>query len=839
MIGISKKSTVEASLYKALETFSESYYGEDEHGRLTAFFSLVDDLRRDIGLSLPYRQSLTVHEEYLQALELLEDRFPFGEDNVSVNVKTTWFNHLAKKISQAGWLSSGGTKSDSTTMTSIPFEQACVVFNIGALTATEAHRSEETKASIQLFQRAAAIFHITRDQLVQQVSASMTCDMSMSGLNMCSSICLAYAQQRFYTQAVKDALPATLLAKLANQVAEFYDAAVTCTKQMEGAISPEYREQFTGTTGLFRARAEFHQAIAQKVACEKEMAGFGACVQRHRTALELANLAKIAFEDKDERTEVETLLAEIQASLHPVESDNDNVYMELVPAANTLPAIGKVATVKVQPDLTLQDLYGSDKEVAKYEDLIDCLLPEEVGEFVQDFNIRIESLVAAIDDEARAQTKEIEETMHDYNLPFCLDAHTDNNLPEGTWQKILEVQTRGGVAALQTQLNHVGEIDRVVRSTIQEIRTKLTEEEQGDADMNKRFMTRWARLPSSNTNRTFFNHLKQTEDQLRQVQDTLPQLMSNVQTVHIVAKLLDKTQGEIVETLPPPVDIPQDSCQIVSVRSALDKLLKETSDASSVADKCKAEILEFAIEGHLLHAHQSGYSMDRVIDDKVDELTAYRTKASEKLGKLQNYLASLRTAFDRYQRTREGTANPRVKALSDLDNKAQTMLQTFSDIQERINYYNRIQGYLTSVQKQVGEYVFARNEEKATMLGNITREIANPGSAFHGVVIEEFPLGSLGVKISYEQGTGWRVTEVTPNGEVAKKGSLSRIHTGAVLICIDDYDLRNEPNVSAVLDNPRGNTRKVVFIPPQVAQGQPPPIMGGVGFPSATAPSMY
>lgn len=842
MIGIAKKQTSEApQLVRALSEFSRNYYGEDSDGRLHAFFSLVEDLRREVSIDLPYDQALRTHEEYLHALDLIEDRFPWGEDRTGVNVQTTWFNHLAKKFTQAGWLSGGGVKSDSTTMCSVPFERACVVFNIGALTALAGHRSEDNKTAIQQFQRAAAIFQITRDQLLPQVSGTMTCDLSPAGMNLCSSLCLAHGQQRFYTQAVDDGLPATLLAKLANQVAEFFDAAVTCTKQMEGAISPEYRQQFTNTTGLYRARAEYHQASAQKATSDKEMTGFGSCVRRYKVALELANLAKLAFEGKDEASAIGDLIQEIQQGLQQVESDNDNVYMEMVPAANMMPAIGKVATVKVQPDMTFEDVAREGTEVAKYTELLDRLLPEEVNEFLQDFHIRVESLVASIDDDSRAQTKEIEETMHMYNLPFCLDVASEGGIPENLWTKIHDVQTRGGVAALNGQLQGLNSADQAVRNLIQEVRKLLTEEEKADEEVRERFRGRWTRLPSSNTNRTFFTHLQQTEAQLRQVQEALPQLNNNVQALQMVAKLLDKTQSEVEQSLPAPADIPQDSKQVVAVRSALDNLLKETTNAQTVADKCRAEILEFAIEGHLLHAHQSGYSMETVINEKINELDSYRRDAAQSLSKLQNFLGSLRNAFERFQQTQEGRENPRVKALSDLDNKAQTVLQIYGDIQDRTNYYYRIQGYLQNLQKQVSEYVFARNQEKTGLLSNITAQIANPDVGFQGVVIEEFGLGSLGIKISYDEGKGWKVTEVKPDGEVARKGWQTRIAAGAMLICIDDYDLRNEPDISSVLENPRGHSRKVVFIP-SVAQGAPPPgpsgppIIGG-GFPSA--PPMY
>lgn len=94
----------------------------------------------------------------------------------------------------------------------------------------------------------------------------------------------------------------------------------------------------------------------------------------------------------------------------------------------------------------------------------------------------------------------------------------------------------------------------------------------------------------------------------------------------------------------------------------------------------------------------------------------------------------------------------------------------------------------------------------------MTRQMANPGAFFQGVVNEEFGLSPLGIKIGYEEGKGWRVNEVKPDGEVAMS-STTLLSPGALIVSIDGYDIRNEPEVTRVLANPRGTTRRVTFAP--------------------------
>jgi len=818
MIGISKKKTAEASLSKELGAFSENYYGQDESEKLYEFFAAVENLRRDINHDTSsFEYTLCTLEEYLVALDILERSFPFGERSDAVHVETTWFNHLSKK-QKTSWLSSAD-KTDGATMSSIPFERACTVFNIGAVHALEGTKSEDNKIAIQRLQKAAAIFDLIRCQLMEHIPGVVTCDLTENGLSMASTICLGYAQRRFFTSAKSDNLPNGLLAKLANQVSGFFEAASQNTRKMEGAISPMYHSALITVAALYKARAIYHQAQSQKDACEANMSGFGACVCRFQEALKAANHAKDlissheAFRDGDEKFEIETLCSEISTSLNAVTSDNDNVYMEPVPKLEELPIIGKVATVKVQPDLTFKSLYEQNREMWKYKELVDNLIPEAVQEYVQDFYMRVESLVVHLDSQQSKWLKDVEETMHKFNLPYCLDESQDACMPDTLWAKIVDVQSRGGIAALNAQLQKIQELELSANQAIISMESQLVEEQKEDDRMREKFRMQWTRKSSDNLNGQLFGSLRQTSVQLQSVRQDVPDLHGHiVRLCDSYGNSLDKTRREIEESLPPPVKIEQDSKLITSLRENFDRLLAETSNAASKSSECKARILEFTIEGQLLDAYSKSIDMESVLVEAINDLDQYRVQSANALEKLNSYIISLTDAFEKYNAAQGIQSNPRVTALSELEHKAQTILQSLSDLTERINFFERMHGYINNLRAQVDGFINTRNEEKLGTLQMMTRQMANPGAFFQGVVNEEFGLNPLGIKIGYEEGKGWRVNEVKPDGEVAKS-STTLITPGALIVSIDGYDIRNEPEVTRVLANPKGTTRRVTFAP--------------------------
>jgi len=828
MIGISRKKLVEVPLARTLQAFSDDYYGDDEGGRLREFFKAVENLRKDINQDThAFEYCLCVLEEYLVALDMLEHYFPFGERNNMVQIETTWFNHLSKKKSSGGWLSKSD-KTDSASMSSIHFERACTVFNIGAAYALEGVKNEDNKISIQRLQKAAAIFDLIRCQLMENIPAVVTCDLTENGLNMCSSICLGYAQRRFFTSAKSDNLPNGLLAKLANQVGEFFEAASQNTRKMEGAISPVYHSALVSVASLYRARALYHQAAMEKEKCEASMSGFGACVSRFQEAQRAANRAKeliladTSFQDSEEKFDVETLCAEILIGLNAVVNDNDNVYMEPVPKPAELPLIGKVATVKLQADVTLKSLYEQEREMCKYQQVMEHLVPEEVQEFVQDFYIRVESLVVALDSGQSWWLKEVEETMHKFNLPYCLDESQDSTMPDDLWATIVDVQSRGGIGALNAQLAKIQELEQAANQAVMSMEHQLVEEKLDDDRMREKFKMQWNRKESHKLTGQLFGSLRQTSVQLQSVREGAPALHSHISgIVDSYGSTLDRTRREIEDSLPTPVVIAQDSKLITSLRENFDKLLAETSNAAQISSQCRARILEFSIEGYLLDAHSKSIDMEAVINDAIDDLDGHRAESATALERLNSYILSLTDAFEKYQAAQGVQSNPRVTALSELKHKAETVLQSLSELTERVNFFDRMNGYINNLRTQVEGFVTTRGEEKMNLLAMMTRQMANPGAFFDGVVNEEFGLSPLGIKIGYEEGKGWRVNEVKADGEVAMS-STTLLSPGALIVSIDGYDIRNEPEVTRVLANPRGMTRRVTFAPACASSGAAP-----------------
>jgi programmed cell death 6-interacting protein len=186
----------------------------------------------------------------------------------------------------------------------------------------------------------------------------------------------------------------------------------------------------------------------EKEECEKNLTGFGACLQRFAEAKRMAVAA-----EKLKWSDVSTLKSTIESEYQLLKKDNDMIYMDPLPAANTLKPIAAIPVSK--PTIVqIQDLihFPSAKEdvdnsrtsqlVNTYRPIMERLLPISVRQNVQEYNLRAESLLSAVEHENKQINASVAEELQTMNLPFCLRASPEG-ISDELWEKVAEVNAKG------------------------------------------------------------------------------------------------------------------------------------------------------------------------------------------------------------------------------------------------------------------------------------------------------------------------------------------------------------------------------------------------------------
>jgi len=209
MLAVHEKKTTSTDIYRPLRQYIALNYSERDAQLAEDDLDAVRDLRS--ALEKPPDSSPEIRRDqlhsYFKALSLIEPRFP----TVSSSLSFTW--HDAFKPNK------------KATLSSIQFEKAAVLFNLGAVysqiaLSADRARGEGIKVACNAFQAAAGAFGFLKETASLKVAAAGggTVDVSPECAGMLERLMLAQAQECFFEKVIGDSKPPGLCSKVARQV---------------------------------------------------------------------------------------------------------------------------------------------------------------------------------------------------------------------------------------------------------------------------------------------------------------------------------------------------------------------------------------------------------------------------------------------------------------------------------------------------------------------------------------------------------------------------------------------------------------------------------------------
>jgi programmed cell death 6-interacting protein len=736
MLAISNKLSEHVDIAKPLAEYCEAAYGPESGAIIKNFCSQLEELRQDAIMS--YSNTVEAQRNalrrYLGALEVLEEKFPIGQPLSVVTkvpfppVKFVWSDSFRPRSKVKG--------------TSVRFERACVLFNFGAnqsLMARDTDRStpEGQKNAVALYQNAAGVFILLRDQVLPQCVAAgeaMGMDLSDTAVSMCASLMLAQAQALFYEKAVKDKSSRGLLAKLANQTSNFYATAAQMAYGLKDHIDSSWGGHCKFQESLFLAAAHFQQAMADKPNVQAKLSGFGQLVARLRAARDIANsVDQIPNISAAVAASIGPLREAIRAELTAVEFDNTNVYIEVVPALSALAPIGLVPAVKPTTislgelkDMTYVEGYISD---------LDKLAPVEVkrkAEWIENETGRVANKLASVVGNLKVKT--IPLPLQPGVLPVPLDGkgHVDP-ISDEIWQKIARIQVLGGPIALDGQLATLHGLTGDCDGLVSFINRTLDEEERVDKNCRDRFGLKFSRTASQELNQSFRNQVANYKQKLALAIETNRKVRDRIgsQDRNLIG-LLTKSRAELdaiwVEKNSTPI-----MAGPVSVNPVTEQLKEECRFKLGAAEALLAEASKKTAEFTANYGPNSARIVEMMKSGDIEKFAANVVSNAEKdcqticqdiMARFSVASAEVDAAFNALLQHLGGDSSPRQSKgnwLQALDMCATIIAQGFSDVGEGVSFFNKLGDYLRKLKTQVDDFAFARNEEKNGILQNIQR----------------------------------------------------------------------------------------------------------------------
>uniref|UniRef100_A0A8C6T5R6 Programmed cell death 6-interacting protein n=1 Tax=Neogobius melanostomus TaxID=47308 RepID=A0A8C6T5R6_9GOBI len=724
-ISVPLKKSSEVDLVKPLSKFvTTTYQGSDEQGEYLRAVEELNKLRKSaLGRPLDkHDSSLEILLKYYDQLCSVEPKFPFSENQLCLTF--TWKDAFDK-----GSLFGGSVK---LALASVGYEKTCVLFNSAALASQIAAEQnldsdEGLKAAAKYYQGYICIYlpatnkkytfgHI-KDTVLSALNREPTMDISPETVGTLSLIMLAQAQEVFFLKATSDKMRSAVIAKLANQAADFYgDAFKQC--QYKDNLPKEVLPVLAAKHCIMQANAELHQS-----ASAKQKKHFGEEIARLQHAAELVKTVASRY---DEYVSVKDLSERINRALTDAKKDNDFIYNERVPEVKELENIGKAALAKptaITPPLS-----------QKFTDLFEKMVPMAVQQSMSIYNQRKAETVNRLVGTMREATNLCNGVLASLNLPAALEDLSGDSIPQSIIEKSHAIIQQGGLQSVEQLIKDLPELLTRNREILDESLKMLDDEETTDNELRSKFTQRWNRTPSGD----LYKPLRTEGANYRNVLDKA------VQADHVVRDrfnthcemiaLLCKPENELNAAIPSanPTKTLQGSEVVNVLHSLLAQLEDVKKERETLEGEIKAVTFDMSVTFLTALAQDGAINEEQLSLVQLEQLYgSYNQRVQASLRKQEELLGQVQTSHQEFSNLKQSNseANQREEVLKKLASAHDSYIEISSNLREGTKFYNDLTEILLKFQNKCSDIVFARKTERDELLKDLQQSIAREPSA--------------------------------------------------------------------------------------------------------------
>ncbi|XP_071889204.1 programmed cell death 6-interacting protein isoform X3 [Anas platyrhynchos] len=652
------------------------------------------------------------HQRYYDQLCSIEPKFPFSENQVCVTF--TWKDAFDK-----GSLFGGSVK---LALASLGYEKTCVLFNCGALASQIAaeqnlDNDEGLKAAAKHYQFASGAFQHIKDTVLSALNREPTVDISPDTVGTLSLIMLAQAQEVFFLKATRDKMKDGIIAKLANQAADYYgDAYKQC--QYKDTLPKEVFPVLAAKHCIMQANAEYHQSILAK-----QQKKFGEEIGRLQHA---ADLIKTVASRYDEYINVKDLVDKINRALTAAKKDNDFIYHDRVPDLKDLEPIGKASLVKSTPVVVPLS--------QKFTDLFEKMVPLQVQQSVSVYNQRKADLVNRLIAQMREATNLANGVLASLNLPAAIEDVSGDTVPQSILNKSKSVIEQGGIQTVDQLIKDLPELLQRNKEILDESLRLLDEEETTDNELRTKFKERWQRTPSIELYKPLRAEGANFHSILNKAVQADGQVRECYQSHRDTIALLCKPEAELNAAIPSanPAKTLQGSEVVNVLRTLLAGLDEVKKEREQLENDMKAVNFDMTSKFLAALAQDGAINEEAISVTELDRIYgSYTQKVQESLKKQEELLKNIQNAHQDFSKMKQSNneSNLREEVLKNLAVANDKFVELVANLKEGTKFYNELTEILLKFQNKCSDIVFARKTERDELLKDLQQSIAREPSA--------------------------------------------------------------------------------------------------------------
>ncbi|XP_022238599.1 tyrosine-protein phosphatase non-receptor type 23-like [Limulus polyphemus] len=687
-----------------LKKFIRDHYHEDPESYNKEIKELESLRQSACKVPRDFTGCSTLKRYYSQLLSL-QNRFPMAEDGPA-SVPFVWSDIFSGLV---------------FSITDIKYEQACILYNIGALHSElgamdSRHNAEGMKIACTHFQCAAWAFQHLRDNFPQPKGSDMSHDLLTFFIN----IMLAQAQECILEKSMLDSRKSSITAKVAAQVVEYYKISMGNLMAGGSNMEPGCILDIVGGK-TFKTWKKFLEFKMAYYACishlymgnqAEDQQKMGERVSWYQSAQEkLEAAAKIAksIEREDLNDALTFTMDVVGGKQNAAKKENDFVYHEKVLPVESLPEIKGASLVKGIP------FSPSDPDVSG-PDIFARLVPMEAHEAASLYSEEKAKLLRAMAAKIEDKDQELLTYMSSLQLDISSLKPETEKIPQELLEKCAAFSVKPtALKDLTDLMENLTDISREVENILSESKTMLTEEEEKEKHHQ---VTHGKRAPSmitcelmkecekyqvahkraSESNATLHKALSLHLDNLKLLTGPLEELQKALPSVSLLdvpnseggARELEKLHNKVEEM----------RCQ----RSMLESQLREAVQNDDITK--------------LLVTRDKNDDLQKLFDEELKKHSHLLGLLEQNLAAQDNILRALTQAHARYADTRKATEDVlqrRKMFVLSLLNSCEAYDDLLAKSEKGLDFYKKLQNNAARVLARVKSVISVQDEERTQL----------------------------------------------------------------------------------------------------------------------------
>ncbi|XP_014253355.1 tyrosine-protein phosphatase non-receptor type 23 [Cimex lectularius] len=689
--------------FTKVKQYIREFYNEDPESYNSEIRNL-ESLRATAVRPVKDVAGCSVLKKYFCQLHFLQSRFPMGKEGKAA-INFSWKDAYGHSV---------------TTAADIKVEMVAVLYNIGALhsqlgSADDRTSAEGLKLACTHFQCAAWAFQHLKDSYPQPAGMELSPDVMQFKYHLC----LAQAQECILEKSMTDNRKATINAKVATQIVDYYNLALNALLQPPAQDDPAIQDivgskVFKNWKKYMKFKVAYYCSISllyQGMQSEEQQK-MGERVAYFQGALnKLMEAIKLSKGLDQSEAVMETLVFTrdvVEGKRKAAKNENEFIYHEEVPELDSLPNVKGASLVKGIPfSVNDQEISGTD--------IFSRLVPMRAHEASSLYSEEKAKLLRRISSLIDSKDEEIVSFMSCLQLEYLKSHLESTNLPQEVVDRCAALSAMpDAIPNLMAAMDKLNEAYQHIDGMLKEINELIKEEEIAEKEYQSIMGSRPPSIVATDLTREA-NKYTEAHKKAAESNDTLHKAMTqHIENMRVLQKPLSEIQSGLPNLSPLNLHEDQSLNEVITLVNKVNEMRKQRA---MLASQLRESVCSDDITGQLIT--RADEKLEDIFSKEMQKHDKYVMFIEQNLAAQENIIRALTDAYAKYAPTRKAT----TEIMRQRDTMLTALISSYDAYEDLLaksskgqDFYRKLETNLTKLLQRVKGTCKVQQEERDSIL---------------------------------------------------------------------------------------------------------------------------